>query len=407
MIGYECGELAIRRDRRIGFVPGEIGQPGEPRARQQIGRRGCRSLPQPETRSRHGRHQRHCSSQRQPHCERPRAPFGDRRGGRVGRTRQTTQIHDDLAHRLIAIVTCLFERLLDDAPQSGRQFLSERSRRLVDDRMHRVERGVPCERSSSFEQLVEDDAKREDVATSVERLACGLFGGHVRGRADHHVGSRAGHLSAVALARQTEVGKLRVSVLRDQDVFRLDVAVQDAGRMRGSDGISHACQQLDEVTPAPRLLRGRRRERAAIDELGDEVLMTLELADLVNGQDLRMVQRRGEARLAQQTLSCGLIGEIVASSLMATGRLSLVSTARYTTPMPPSPRRASIRYAPSANPDSTYGHSETATSSSGSRTDPRRRATRTVHCAPDCRSRESTRSGLPPLPDYLPSGCAS
>ena len=66
---------------------------------------------------------------------------------------------------------------------------------------------------------------------------------------------------------EPEIGELRVTVLGDEDVLRLDVAVEDAGLMRRRERVSDADQHIDHLTPGARLLGGPVLERAAVDEL--------------------------------------------------------------------------------------------------------------------------------------------
>ena len=76
---------------------------------------------------------------------------------------------------------------------------------------------------------------------------------------------------------QTEIRELGVAVFRHQDVLGLDVPVDDAGGMCGGQAVGHACQELDNLSP--RALGGPSPvlERAAVDELGDQILTAIDL----------------------------------------------------------------------------------------------------------------------------------
>ena len=52
----------------------------------------------------------------------------------------------------------------------------------------------------------------------------------------------------------------------------------------------------NNLLPRSRLGLGPLSERAAIDELGDQVLLAVKLADLVHRDNVRVVQRRGHLR---------------------------------------------------------------------------------------------------------------
>ena len=115
--------------------------------------------------------------------------------------------------------------------------------------------------------------------------------------------------------RQPEVGQLGVAALRDQDVLGLDVAVQDAGVVRRGEPIGDTGQQLDGLAPAA--LRSSRPipERAAVDELGDQILPALELARVVHRDDVRVIERRGGLGFALEAAARGRVGELVGKKL--------------------------------------------------------------------------------------------
>ena len=57
-----------------------------------------------------------------------------------------------------------------------------------------------------------------------------------------------------------------------------------------------------------------------------------------------MIQRRQHLRFALEARhAVGVVGNAAGRTLMATSRFSLVSVARYTAPMPPSPSLARMR----------------------------------------------------------------
>ena len=109
-------------------------------------------------------------------------------------------------------------------------------------------------------------------------------------------------------------------------------------------------QQLRHILPAhlSRLRPGF--EGTPVDEFGHQILPAFKLAHIVDREDVRVIQRRRHLRFLLKAAACGGVGQFVGRNLMATGRFSLVSCARTTTPMPPSPMGASMRYVPSWNP---------------------------------------------------------
>ena len=103
-------------------------------------------------------------------------------------------------------------------------------------------------------------------------------------------------------AREPEVEHLHVAVGADHDVFRLDVAVDDAGGVRRGERAGHLPPDVDRRRERLRAL-DERPQRPPVDELlHDEELAVRRLADLVDGDDVRVVESRGGAGLAQEAL---------------------------------------------------------------------------------------------------------
>ena len=77
--------------------------------------------------------------------------------------------------------------------------------------------------------------------------------------------------------------------------------MENPGRMSGGESIRHPNQLFDRLSPGS----GRRAspilKRSAVHELGDEILLALEFADSVNGEDVRMVQGGGQLGLALES----------------------------------------------------------------------------------------------------------
>src|SRR6059036_1901334 len=83
-----------------------------------------------------------------------------------------------------------------------------------------------------------------------------------------------------------------------QNVGGLDVPMQDSGCVRRGQAVGHSHQYLHDLPPGAFLGAGPIFERAAIDELGDQVLAALKITRVVNGEDVGMVERRSHLRFA-------------------------------------------------------------------------------------------------------------
>ena len=274
---HEGNGLTVRRHRWHFFDADKVGDPLEPHIGRGAGRR-----------SRSARSTADCDASDGGEDNSKGGKAKPRPGGRSCRDsasgnlsgilrpppRDAPQIDDQIAHRLVAVSRILFERLLHDHPQRHGNIRAERRRIAVNDALQHFELAHPRERTPPGEQLVKHDTKGKDVASRVERFARRLFRGHVRDRSDDDavVGDRfrrrhgglvrhsVGHLG------ETKIRELRVTVLGNEHVLRLDVAVEDAGLMRRRERVRDADQQIDDLTPGPRLLGGPFLQRAAVDE---------------------------------------------------------------------------------------------------------------------------------------------
>jgi len=72
--------------------------------------------------------------------------------------------------------------------------------------------------------------------------------------------------------------------------------MQNAGFMRCGQRVGDADEKFDNLAPRSSSRARPFAERAAVHELGDEILAILFLAGVVDGDDVRVVERRGHAR---------------------------------------------------------------------------------------------------------------
>ena len=131
-------------------------------------------------------------------------------------------------------------------------------------------------------------------------LASGLLGGHVGRRA--HDPARTGSVGRLRhVLRHAEVGHERGPVLRDEDVPRLQVAVDDPPLVGMMNRRAHLLDDGEGSRgghPAP---RQHGRQRFAFDVIHHEVrLATAVAADLVHGNNVRVPQPGQVPRLVEE-----------------------------------------------------------------------------------------------------------
>ena len=241
---------------------------------------------------------------RRPRERTPLAPLRRHRRG-AALSHEPPQIGNDLPHGLHALGRIFLQRALNQLAQRQRNRLRQPIGGSMRDRVQDVEVGGPSERAAPGEQLVQHDGKREHVASRVDRLAGCLLGRHVRDGADDdarpgaRLGRRVGdERGRLAQLRQAEVRQLRVAGLRDQDVLGLDVTMQNAGLVRRGKTICEADDELDDVLPRPWTRLDPVSERAAVNELADKVLAPVQLAGVIDREDVGMIERGCELRFA-------------------------------------------------------------------------------------------------------------
>ena len=149
--------------------------------------------------------------------------------------------------------------------------------------------------------------------------AGGLLGRDVGRRAQELTLGGQGRFVGVAVG-QAEVHQPGPVRAVEEDVGRLDVAVNDALLVGVVQGVGHVGQPADCL--------GRRRptggedvlQRFPLDELADEVETAARLAEVVDGGDVRVAQAGGTAGLAQQAARSGCWEPPPWNSLTATVR---------------------------------------------------------------------------------------
>src|SRR5204863_6092551 len=90
-------------------------------------------------------------------------------------------------------------------------------------------------------------------------------------------------------------------IVPHHDIFRLDVAMYDPGFMSGDQGRRDLNRHVKRCAQAETRAAERCAEGLSINELdGDEVPL-VNLPDFMNGDDIRMIQRRGGSCLLLKT----------------------------------------------------------------------------------------------------------
>ena len=163
-------------------------------------------------------------------------------------------------------------------------------------------------RPPAGEQLVEEAADGKEIAAAVDLRAPDLFGGHVVGSTDDV--ARPRHRSR----RQTgdaEVHDLHGAVGVEEDVGRLDVAMDDSRLVRAVQACEHARDDGDDPIQRHGALAHRVREVLPFEQLhGDVGRAVCVVAQIEHSDDARMGHLGDSARLALEALlELGIVGD--------------------------------------------------------------------------------------------------
>jgi hypothetical protein len=166
--------------------------------------------------------------------------------------------------------------------------------------------------------LVEHDPEGEDVRAAVERFTASLLGRHV-GHGSHGdawpgqvVGWRGNRRSVrrrdgrfLRHFGKPEIQDLRVAPPADEHVRRFDVAMDDAVRVRRLDRVGDLGREVHDASLGQRPRLEQVLQRLPLEQFHHQEAASLVLAEVVDGADIGMIERRGGARLPLETLDRG------------------------------------------------------------------------------------------------------
>ena len=217
-----------------------------------------------------------------------------------GGPRRSAQV----ARREVALVGLLCQRSGDHRVEGGRRpwdGLRGARRLVVQLRVHLRHLGVPVVRGPARQRVEEQAAQRVHVGPRVGALALDLLRWHVVRRAHERTGPRQRRARPGSLG-QPEVGQVHVllPVRRGQHHVRgLDVAVHQPAAV---GGVECSRDLLDDPDRAfrldPALGHDHRPQIGPLDPAHRDEQLALRVARLVDRDHVRVLDRRGQARLA-------------------------------------------------------------------------------------------------------------
>lgn len=102
--------------------------------------------------------------------------------------------------------------------------------------------------------------------------------------------------------RQTEVRDTDAPVIADEDVVRLEVPVNDLGRVRGCEATACQKELVEYLSPAPWARSEPLAERAALHVLHREEDHLADLPHVIDRDDIRVIEACHRTGFASQPL---------------------------------------------------------------------------------------------------------
>ena len=209
--------------------------------------------------------------------------------------------------RLAAHVTIFFKSFIDDFLELGRKLRHQAHSGCglaIQDRVGHHRGSFSAERQEAGGHFVEHDAEGKKIGATVEFFAPQLFWRHVshgangRARAGQFQDARVGESLRISAggpggARnfcQPEIENLGVAAIGDEDIRRLDIAVDDAFAVRRIQGVCDFDRQREQALELHRSAVDQVLQSLTAEALHHDEQMTLMLADFVDGADVGMVQ---------------------------------------------------------------------------------------------------------------------
>lgn len=190
------------------------------------------------------------------------------------------------------------ERARQHQVEFGR-FVRRQRRRRRRRRLHvRHDQLRRCAREghNAGDDFVSDNRQRVEIAASINALRRRLLRRNIFWRSHENAGT--GQTLTVRRLRDAEVGQQNAPFDIDQDIMRLDVAVNGALRMGVVECISDWRNDADRHCQTERAaFADNRVQRSSANIFHGDVSQTVRFANVVHGDDIRMAEIRNRYRL--------------------------------------------------------------------------------------------------------------
>ena len=94
---------------------------------------------------------------------------------------------------------------------------------------------------------------------------------------------------------ETEIEDLQAAIVRDENIFRFQVAMDDAFVVRGSQTLRDLRRVFHSAPRGQRAIVHFDAKRMSFEKFGDEVRRAVVFANVMNGENVGMIQRSNRA----------------------------------------------------------------------------------------------------------------
>jgi hypothetical protein len=160
----------------------------------------------------------------------------------------------------------------------------------------RFDVGTALERPAAGEHLVQDGPEGEEVGAVIGGQAADLLGRHVAHGPEDGAGFGARFARRGGELGDSEVENLEAALLRDEEIARLQVSMDDTFLVSGGDALGELRGVVERERNRQRPLGEAFAQRRPLEKLEDKKGPALVRADVEDGEDVRMAQSRDRAR---------------------------------------------------------------------------------------------------------------
>ena len=179
----------------------------------------------------------------------------------------------------------------------------------LENRVHGFNRRRGLKSPLPAEEFVKHHAEAENIRTRTGLFTANLFRRHVAHRAHDLAGLGAELLGGVVVSRfrtalgETEIEDLGTTLQSHHDVVRFQIAMGDSGDMGRVQAFSDLRRQIERLPQR----EARAAQGVARDQFADQIHHPTLFADIMQGHDVGMIQRRDGFGFALKSLPAGLI----------------------------------------------------------------------------------------------------